>query len=360
MDVERQRLDEIAVAQSEKEVALTRLSRRTTLALIGSGGLTATAGGLAYWASDAEARFEEERQRVADAEARSVEAAIATEASRLDIRGQIAAYATAPGGLAADGEPGGNSPFTASVLTALEDRDQSFVRGLMAANESVVSFARSYDFPQQPYLSTDANGDVYMRRPSPQQNRQAICVSSSLAQPGSPELRLQNAERDARSWADFLGACGFDVELLIDPTLADLKTALEWRRFVHVDAIERLDPNESDNPPRLLYVPVEPITDRKFNFFFYSGVGVKDGDTEGLILENSEYQGDDDENQSIANVILLNELLAHMKMMAQLSAIVLDTNFTEASDIGLGETGNAISSGFPPKLPQIVYNNETR
>ena len=120
---ERQQIEEMAKAQSaqaqaltEREIAVKRLSRRTTVGLIGAGGLVAVAGGFAHWAMQAEERFQEQRKRTAEAEQQSIKEAIRKESSRTDIEGQMSTYAAAPGQEADDGLPGENSltPSTSS------------------------------------------------------------------------------------------------------------------------------------------------------------------------------------------------------------------------------------------------------
>ena len=126
---ERAQLEEMARAQSaraealvEREAAVKQLSRRTTMGLIGAGSLTVAAGGLAYWAVQAEERFRQQRQRADEAHAASVDEAIRKESLRTDIEGQLAAYAASPGQEADDGETGGNSPYTARVLQELAEQ----------------------------------------------------------------------------------------------------------------------------------------------------------------------------------------------------------------------------------------------
>ena len=67
------------------------MSRRTTIGLVSTGGLTVAAAGLAWWGNDAERRFREAQREAAEA----VERAIDKEAMRTEIQGQLLAFAAA-------------------------------------------------------------------------------------------------------------------------------------------------------------------------------------------------------------------------------------------------------------------------
>ena len=160
-NAERLRLEEMRAAQTQRaqaladrEAAVRKLSRRTTIGLVGSGALTAATAGIAYWG------YKEREQKV-QAEENSVESAIAKEAVRTDIVGQFVAYAASPGQVAEEGPRGGNSPYTAELLARLSNRSVSLNEACFAGNLNVQQKSKTQ---QRPFLSTDMNGNIYLMR----------------------------------------------------------------------------------------------------------------------------------------------------------------------------------------------------
>jgi hypothetical protein len=153
-NAERLRFEEMRAAQAERaraladrESAVRKLSRRTTIGLVSSGALTAAAAGFAYWGLDAERRFRIARQQAAEAEKSSVEAAITKEAIRTDIVGQFVAHAASPNQFASEGPIGGNSPYTAELLLRLSNSSVSLYEACFAGNLNVQRNSRQRQRP---------------------------------------------------------------------------------------------------------------------------------------------------------------------------------------------------------------------
>jgi hypothetical protein len=318
---ERQQLEDMAKAQAaraqaltEREVAVKRLSRRTTVGLIGAGGLLATAAGFAYWATQAEERFRQQQRRAEEAEQQSIEEAIRKESMRTDIEGQLAAYAAAPGQEADDGPLNGNSPYTSNILAELADRNTSLQAALSRAHLKVLSNSR---VGQRPYLSTDLNGDIYLQRNPPARRRMAILVHDNRL----PSGELLNVERDALAWQDFLEKrCGFTTLLVKNPSRADYRTALAKMRFAGGGPQGPLAPlfhraSLSQRPPRDTLL-----------LFFYSGAGGYLRGANYLMASEGRTMTLD----TIASTLMpLSEIQNDLRRQATASILILDTNFMD-------------------------------
>ena len=312
---EREKANELALlAHNEREAALRRMSRRTAIGITATGALTLGASGLAYWANNAERRFQKERQRVAEAQAVALENAISEAARNPNISGQITAYAASPGEFASDGEPGENSPYTAAVLSQLQNRDQSLLDGLMNAHALVRT-----QTPQHPYLATNANADIYLRRLPATWKKRALCVSN----PHFPHLKdaMINVERDAVSWTEFLGDCGFETTRLHAPTLDAFEKGFEWLAGKPAGA-----PSEVPAPQRM----DQEADPRLFLFFFYSGIGFINGAMAALGAGDSAGEVSSDGSFRVTKALMLTPRLEAIRLNSGLSVAVLDTNFNQA------------------------------
>src|SRR3954464_1698350 len=300
---DRQQRDEFARVQTaraealgDRERAVETLRRRTLLAGIGAGIASLGIGGLGYSAWLTQGRLRDERSRADRAHAASVEALKTREASRTDIQGQLVAFAASPGEFASDGVPGEqNSPYTKRLLEELKDPNASLQEALSRAGRKVLDLT---DSKQRPYLATDLNGDVYLRRqPS---SRQCHAVVLAVDQVGT--TRFQNVLRDGMAWADVLRECGFEVTHLANPT--------------HQDIISALDKVRVAGSPR-------PAANSLF-FFFFSGAGIKDGSDLLLLPFDSMNRKDlvvRDRTIDVATVTTA------MREAAAASILVLDTAF---------------------------------
>lgn len=301
-EIERARLEEMEAAQVAREEALHRLSRRTTVGLIGAGALTVASGGLAYWGLDAERRFGREQQLREDAQRNSIDAAIRREAMRRDVSGQLVAYAASPGDIAADGPQGGNSPYTVAVLRELANPETSLQAALARSHQQV---ARTSTTRQRPFVSTSLNADLYLKHPSPSRRLTAMTISTDRYS----RTRMPNTPRDAALWRRFLAAAGFDVVALTNPTLAQARQALDRLSFQEEAA------DDGPSPPADTLIAL-----------FYAGAGVTHEGQNYLTMVSSGFAT----RLEIANTMLDVSLIENvLKQRAAASVIVLDTNFSD-------------------------------
>jgi hypothetical protein len=218
-NTERQRLIDFANAQTaraealaDRERTLRKLQRRTVAAGVGAGVFSLAMGGLTYWAWRAERRYREERKRVEEAEAASFAAAVRREAGRVDIEGQLVAYAASPGQEAFDGLEGEQtSPFTKRLLEELADPNASLQTALSRAGRKVVTLTKS---AQRPFVSSDLNGEIFLCRKPPSRQCKAIVVAAGES---AGNYHYPNVPRDGQAWTKFLERCNFEVSYLSDP-----------------------------------------------------------------------------------------------------------------------------------------------
>jgi hypothetical protein len=326
---ERAQLEEMARAQSaraealvEREAAVRQLSRRTTIGLIGSGVLTAAAGGLAYWAMQAVERFRQQRQRADEAAAASVDEAIRREAQRTDIQGQLSAYAASPGQYADDGGKDANSPYTTRVLQELADNKASLHEGLMRAHVRVLNESRTQ---QRPFLSSDMNGHLYLKQNPTGQRRFAVVVS--VDRHNSDHELLANVKRDAVAWSTFLEReCHFETILLENPTLDNYRGALRQLQA-------RLTEQRSGRrrpPIQRVAIEVKPaqpaVLPNTLALFFFAGNGVYLRGSNYLMARDTVA----DSLQSLAQTMVpVAQIQASLRDSATASILILDTNFND-------------------------------
>ena len=320
---ERQQLDDMAKAQAARaealvarESAVRTLSRRTTIGLASAGALTTAAAGLAYWGVDAEGRFRAAREQAAEAEKRSAEEAIRREAAREDIEGQLSAYAAAPGGVAMDGPPGQNSPFTKAVLKLLEDPNVAVAAALTRAAKLVLEETGRQ---QRPYLATDMGGELYLRRQPTSRLRKALVFSVDQVD-GLSTVPLVNAVLDAKAWEALLTMTGFEVQRLVNPKKADVLRAIDQLGF---DVVKKQGSVRQPPIHRVGAVRIPSMTNTLAAIFF-SGFGLARGGENYLALADSKGPKDEDIVDSSLSVTDIQEAL---RRKAAASLLILDTNF---------------------------------
>lgn len=295
--------------------------------MIAAGTLTAGAGGLAYWANDAENRFNREKARAAAAEAGSIAASVRREAVRTDIVGQLSAYAAAPGQLAMDqgDETPDNSPFTYAVIQELANPDTSF-QAALARSYSRVNQATGRR--QRPYLSTDLNGDLYLRRRSPTRRIKAITLFADRAG-GVP---LRNPGRDAALWTALFREVGFETNALQAATRAEFVAASATLEFPSAPPAPAPSGRRSERAEELIQNagltrarggesgPPDTLV-----LLFYSGVGLSVEGRDYLCLNETRV----DSPQAIRlTAIDLLGLQDALREVAAASVLILDTNFS--------------------------------
>lgn len=322
---ERQQLEDMAKAQlakaealAERETVVRTLSRRTAAGLVGAGVLTAASAGLAYWGVDAEHRFKLARREAEQAQERSIEAAIRRESSRTDIEGQLVAYAAAPGGVAMDGKPGENSPFTSAVLKALSAPNLDLQGALSRAARRVLADTNSQ---QRPYIATDMGGEIYMKMQPATRQRKALVFS--VDQVETVSNKLVNAERDAISWETFLKEAGFDVQRLINPKKEQIAKALDDLKF---DAPKKQGQLSNPLVHRVGLTPVAETPANTLALVFFSGYGVSIKGENYIAVADTKPSTEKD---ALETSFKLTTLQTNLRRKAAASVLVLDTNFTE-------------------------------
>jgi hypothetical protein len=87
--------------------------------------------------------------------------AVASEAAREDIRGQIVAYAAAFGSQEMDVAEGlSTSPYTTPLLQKLRQK-KNVMEAIVDAHQQVLVFSKGQ---QRPLLSTSMNGQIYLHQ----------------------------------------------------------------------------------------------------------------------------------------------------------------------------------------------------
>jgi hypothetical protein len=210
-ELESQRLAAVGVEQAAKQEALQRLSHRTRLGLVASGVLMVAAIGFFYWSVNAEGRFRAAQQQAIEAQKHSVDATIASEASRTDITGQLIAFATTGKDFRLGAEQ--RALFTFSAVEHLQDADTPLLAAFTKAQEEMRAGAAS----ERPLLSTSLNGDIYLGRESPGRKLEALVVTAGSA---------DGDDTDADAWEAMLRARGFTVHRLVNPSSAQFGNGL--------------------------------------------------------------------------------------------------------------------------------------
>jgi len=309
-NAEQQRLNELATlndarasALADRERAVRTLQRRTVLAGLGAGVFSLGIGGLGYWGWQAERRFRSERDKAQRAQEASVEAAIAREAGRTDIEGQLVAYAASPGEFALDMVNGeSNSPYTKRVLEELAHPDASLQTALTRAGRNVLTLT---EFKQRPYVASDLNGDLYFHRQPAKRAGKAVVVSMMYPS----VMNLQTPRADGNRWEEFLRARGFDTVHLAEPGHQQVEQALQAAAF----APPERSGNVAQKPPANTCV-----------VFVFSGAGMRSGSDLYLIFADTLTPND---KVSAVRALEVSELSRRLRRQAASSVLILDTMF---------------------------------
>lgn len=343
-NAERKRLEEIAAAQeasakalADREAAVQTLSRRTTFGLFAAGGLTATAGGLAWWGSDAERRFQEARRNAAEAEWKAIDRAIDREAMREDIAGQLVVFAAGPDQFALDGPDDGTSPFTQAMISELEDERATLQAAFARATRKVLEFAAKTDHVQRPYLASDLNADVYLFRKPKSRKLKALIISADRWQ-GTVHGKLAlipsyNSTRDAKAWEAVLRKADFETRVLSNPLKGNVEAAVA--EMVGGITKSEIQPEVAPAASRTARAESVRPLDNSIAFVFYSGVGFSHDFKNYLGLTGSGFGRADD---LLTNAVNLTELQSLLRKSHAASILVMDTNFTSVA--ALAEVSN--------------------
>jgi len=221
MEQERHRLEKEKNLQIEKELALKKLSKRTTLGLLGASGLTVLSSGLAYWGTNAEKRFRQAKEAAETSAQEALQKRIDRQALRLDVSGTLSVFATAIGEVSFDSLDDGNehgmSPFSYLLWNKLQDNKVSFEQAVRQTRDRLLELS---SFRQRPFYQTDLNSEIYLSKHHPNRKLRALVIGVS------PEaMGLYTAKNDAKNWASLLSDSNFQVTSVVNPE--NLSTVFE-------------------------------------------------------------------------------------------------------------------------------------
>jgi hypothetical protein len=328
LSAQRRQLEEMTAAQNERAKALCsaeqalnrtlRLQRRQ--AIVGSIIVIIFAI-IAWWAYGV----------ISD------QLAIAREATREDIRGQIVAYAAAFGSQEMDVVEGlSTSPYTTPLVQKLRQK-KNLVEAIVDAHQQVLEVSKG---AQRPLLSTSMNGQIYLHRQPSTRHKRLIAVS--VDNPGAEISKLQGPPHDVDAIVAALTESGFsqsEVMILRNPTKAEIEDAIlaaaeAFRPRSSAGAKGRLAGMPSGLIIRTGLVPVKELTapDNTLVLFFFSGHGVQVAGENYIIprlsLSSASLKAPEDIEKSAISVTLLARFL---QRSAAASVLILDTHFPAVS-----------------------------
>jgi hypothetical protein len=242
--------------------------------------------------------------------------AVAREASREDIRGQVISYATARGEHAADTAEGyATSPYSTVVSGKIRQRNKNVVDALVDAHKEVTQLSA---FHQRPFLSTSMNGHIYLAQQPVTRKKRAILVSVDDPNLGGTAL-LNAPKHDVEAIAAALLTVGFEAKELKQLHNADragIEAEIEstGREFAKDAQVKDGQP-----PPNTLLL------------FFFSGHGVE---VRGLdyIIPRLAHGKADTPDDIARDAISAQRLTRRIDDIAAASIVILDTHFPKLFD----------------------------
>jgi hypothetical protein len=322
---QRRQLEEMTAAQDERAKALAaaeqalnrtiRLKRRQ--AFIGAA-IAVVLALIGWWAYGV----------ISD------QRAVAHEAAREDIRGQIVAYAAAFGSTELDVVEGLlTSPYTTPLVQKLKQK-KNLVEAIVDAHQQVLDVSKS---AQRPLLSTSLNGQIYLHQQPATRRKRALAVSAD--DPGGGLGKLQGPPHDVAAFVAALIETGFserDVITLHNPDRGQIEDAIAeiadtLRRQSSVAADGRLVAPAPAPFIRVGFAPVEErlAPDNTLALFFFSGHGVGVAGTEYIIPKLSRDTATLRDLETSA--ITVTWLKQALERAAAASVIILDTHFPTVS-----------------------------
>ncbi len=316
------------VALNDREVAIAHTARLKRLQAVAAGITLAIFAAFAWWGYGSWAQ-----QR-----------AIAQEAVREDIRGQIVAYATAQGEFAGDQAEGHlTSPYTTPLVAKLRQRDKAMAEALIDTHQGVTDLAiktMGKDNPQRPLFSTSMNGHVYLWKQPPSRRKHALLIGVDNADYGPSTLILGAPSHDAKAMMQVLVEAGFDKSEI---TLLSNVTAREVRQqLISIEAkLRSTEPTQSRirgktglMMPPPLSVPVG-ITKwsppaNSLLLVFFSGHGVSLNNTNYIlprIGESIDLSRPSDFERLASLSLRVEQFLSEIDNAAAASVVILDTHF---------------------------------
>jgi TIR domain len=265
--------------------------------------------------------------------------AVAREAAREDIRGQIVAYAAAFGSTEMDVVEGlSTSPYTTPLVQKLRQK-KNLVEAIVDAHQQVLDFSKGV---QRPLLSTSMNGQIYLHQQPATRRKRVLAVSAD--DPGAGINKLQGPPHDVDAMVAALIESGFsqsEVITLHNPVRVEIEEAIAniaqtLRRKSSAEAkgqFARLAPAPFIRVG-LGLVPVDeiPAPDNTLLLVFFSGHGVHVAGADYIIprlsLGAATLNGPEDIENSALSV---NWLVRTLGRSAAASVLILDTHFPTAS-----------------------------
>lgn len=328
---EREQLEQMAQANASRAEALAlreeavRRLRRRTLVVGGSAGLLSVAGAALAARLYQEARARQEAQeKLKVAEAGAAEALARKEALRQDLEGQMLVYATAPGRPAMD-----DSDLTASLVRELSS---PLVPLGTAVARTVRRVLEKTDGQQRPYVSTDLNGEIYLRMAPEGARRLAIVASMDVNGQGMP---LPGVVRDAERWSGFLQSCGFRTLWLKNPDRDELMGAVTMlhrtaRASVPSDWVRPVGAGPGIRRPAAPASAAGPQTPppNTLALVYFGGDGVRLDDVDYLFVRSGKATGyGPDGEPAPESMVAAAKLADRLRTTFAASCVILDTNF---------------------------------
>ncbi|MGJ7512424.1 hypothetical protein [Variovorax sp. GT1P44] len=219
---------------------------------------------------------------------------------------------------------GGNalSPYTSALLHELKSEQSSLWAAVSQASTRVVEATQGR---QRPFISSDMNGDLYLRRRSPTRKLRAMVVGvGKLGAVGIGDIR--GVYLDIEAWKEFLTECGFQVTLLADPTKAEFMAALQQAQQL------------ASAPQRAPIRPVglllegqgdrgdhEPAKDALVAII-YSGFGFRQKSERFLAVGDTVLSAAKDAI-NVDSAVSVEEVERALRRSVAASLLILDTNF---------------------------------
>jgi hypothetical protein len=255
--------------------------------------------------------------------------AVAREAGREDIRGQIVAYAAAFGSTEMDTAEGmSTSPYTTPLIQKLRQK-KNLVEAITDAHRQVLDQSKGV---QRPLLSTSLNGQIYLHQQPASRRKRVLAVAAD--EPGSGISKLEGPPHDVEAIIATLIAVGFsrsDITTLRNPDRGQIDEAI-------AGIAQTLRPQASGAPEgrqarplvRAGLIPVkeQPAPDNTLVLFFFSGHGVHVAGTDYIIPRlpggpASLTRPEDFERSAVS----VNWLLQTLERSSAASVVILDTHF---------------------------------
>jgi TIR domain len=333
---QRKQLENMAIAQEERERALRRaedalartikLKRRQAWA----GTITIAVLAVIGWWSYGVVR----EQR-----------AVGREAARVNIRGQIVAYAAAFGSEEMDVAEGyQTSPYTTPLVQKLRQK-KNLVEAIVDAHQQVLDTSKG---AQRPQISTSMNGQIYLHQQPATRLKRVLAIS--VDKPGVAEWSsLKAPPHDVDAFIATLVEAGFspnDVITLRNPDRTEIELAIDnIKQSFRQRTSNEGDANLVGQQTKLIPIgfnsdpvrpefsvrfaaPVTSAPDNGLFIFFFSGHGIHISDKDYIIPRLSPCIKTISGLKDIVDCgVSVTWLTQAAEEVAAASVVILDTHF---------------------------------